>query len=224
MPAMQFSRAFVLQVLFFFDVFVFLVPILAGKIQVYCVQHHKDRDPMAVAMFCSTRRSCVCAGPITTQRSTSGGECDAWIWRIETVKSCCLCTYQMYVWMWLRWHDFSQQQYHAQAVQCFFVSCIADQRMDLIEPDMDAHNGVIFLGLPTEVVHKVPIWSNFTGCVFPSVFSLVPWNTTCCFPRQTALIHRWILRVRCLRWCRGAPKAILRSWGFEPTCDSAFIG
>lgn len=28
-------------------------------------------------------------------------------------------------------------------------------RMDLIEPDMDSHNGVIFLGLPTEVVHKV---------------------------------------------------------------------
>lgn len=27
--------------------------------------------------------------------------------------------------------------------------------MDLIEPDMDSHNGVIFLGLPTEVVHKV---------------------------------------------------------------------
>jgi hypothetical protein len=27
--------------------------------------------------------------------------------------------------------------------------------MDLIEPDMDMHNGVIFLGLPTEVVHKV---------------------------------------------------------------------
>ena len=29
-------------------------------------------------------------------------------------------------------------------------------RLDLIEPDMDMHNGVIFLGLPTEVVHKVP--------------------------------------------------------------------
>ena len=39
----------------------------------------------------------------------------------------------------------------------FLVSCIADPRMDLIEPDMDAHNGVIFLGLPTEVVHKVLI-------------------------------------------------------------------
>lgn len=29
--------------------------------------------------------------------------------------------------------------------------------MDLIEPDMDSHNGVIFLGLPTEVVHKVGV-------------------------------------------------------------------
>lgn len=63
--------------------------------------------------------------------------------------------------------------------------------------------------------------ANFTGCVVSRFFPGAM-NTTCCFPRQTALIHRWILRVRCLRWCRGAPKAILRSWAFEPTCDSAF--
>ena len=37
------------------------------------------------------------------------------------------------------------------------VAGSAKLRMDLIEPDMDMHNGVIFLGLPTEVVHKVRI-------------------------------------------------------------------
>ena len=46
MPAMKISRTFLFyRFFFFFDVFIFLVPILAGKIQVYCVQHHKDRDP-----------------------------------------------------------------------------------------------------------------------------------------------------------------------------------
>lgn len=37
--------------------------------------------------------------------------------------------------------------------------------MDLIEPDMDMHNGVIFLGLPTEVVHKVDYESPLSPVV-----------------------------------------------------------
>ena len=41
----------------FFTILVFLVRILAGKIQVYCVQHHKDRDAMA-AVACFAVVSC----------------------------------------------------------------------------------------------------------------------------------------------------------------------
>eukprot|EP00913_Durusdinium_trenchii_P019584 g18411.t1 len=37
--------------------------------------------------------------------------------------------------------------------------------LDLIEPDMDMHNGVIFLGLPTEVVHKVDFESPLSPVV-----------------------------------------------------------
>ena len=60
----NFHGLFLFYRFFFFDVF---VPILAGKIQVYCVQHHKDRDPHGCCgNVLLSRRSCVCAGPITT--------------------------------------------------------------------------------------------------------------------------------------------------------------
>lgn len=144
---------------------------------------------MAVACFAlifATSRSCAAQDPsqpkgVRVEVNAMLGFERLKLWRVAAyVYTSC----QVYVWMWFRWHDFSHQQYHAQAVQCFFVSCIAAQRMDLIEPDMDAHNGVIFLGLPTEVVHKVPIWSNLPA-VQSIVFPWCPSNTTCCcFPRR----------------------------------------
>lgn len=75
-------------------------------------------------------------------------------------------------------------------------------RMDLIEPDMDMHNGVIFLGLPTEVVHKAS-----------------------CLKESSATQHiRWTMRVRSLRWCRKGRKAIQASSRCETTSGSTSPG
>ena len=69
----------------FFTILVFLVRILAGKIQVYCVQHHKDRDAMAaVACFAP-----IYSAPCALRRTHHNPKEYEWRWmRCLDLKDC----------------------------------------------------------------------------------------------------------------------------------------